>query len=363
VVAYHYAIIPFDALPFDRVLPFVKFGYLGVDLFFFLSGFIIAYTHARDTATLAPRRVLHFYGLRFARIYPVHFVILCAMVPMALVGPLLHLAPHHPEDFRWADFLYSLLLVQSWGVAADIHWNFPSWSISCEWAAYLLFPILALALARIASRRQAVLWLAAETALFALAYVFFFHGSLDLEFGGGGFARFAMMRIAFEFPAGALAWKLMELHDVRRWPWTAIVMAAIGVSMVFAGTPARDLLVVFTCFLAVLAGAVSDTAVARVLSVAPLVWLGEVSYSIYMVHAPIRMTAGKAAGMLVERVGTGALGWLVALLLFALTIGAAAAMHALVEEPGGRQQRRRFDRLLLIRPVPPAPAAAEEAAG
>ena len=67
VVAYHYSIIPFDALPWGRVLPFVKVGYLGVDLFFFLSGFIIAYTHARDTATLAPRRVLHFWGLRFAR--------------------------------------------------------------------------------------------------------------------------------------------------------------------------------------------------------------------------------------------------------------------------------------------------------
>jgi peptidoglycan/LPS O-acetylase OafA/YrhL len=366
VVAYHYAIIPFDALPWGRVLPFVKFGYLGVDLFFFLSGFIIAYTHARDTATLAPRRVLHFWGLRFARIYPVHAAVLLAMVLMALAGPLLHVMPHHPENFYWRDLVWNMLLMQSWGVSPTVNWNFPSWSISSEWAAYLLFPLLALALARIATRRQAVLWLLAETALFALAYVFFFHGSLDLKFDEGGFARFAVMRIAFEFPAGALAWKLMTLHDVRRWPWTALIAAALGVAYVFAGTAARDLLVVLACFLAVLAGAVSDTLVARVLGLAPIVWLGEVSYSIYMVHAPIRMTAGKAAGLLVARVGTGALGWLVALLLFALTIGVAALVHALIEEPGRHALRHWFDRWLRATrktPLPPAPAIAEEAAG
>jgi peptidoglycan/LPS O-acetylase OafA/YrhL len=336
VIFYHYGITPLDALRFDQVLPFARYGYIGVDLFFILSGFIITHVHGRDAASLAPRPVLHFLSLRIARIYPVHIITLCALVPVVVLGTLVGSAAHHPEDFRAKDFLFNVLLVQSWGVADDIHWNFPSWSVSCEWLAYLLFPVFALLLARIASARQAVLWLSLETAAFAIAYVFYFDCGLDLRFDVGGFAHLALARIGFEFAAGALLYKLLELADLRRWPWSVLLGVALALAVALAGTAAHDLVLVACAALTILAAAFSDTLVARLLRVAPIVWLGDISYSLYMVHAPVRMTLGRVAGMAIARASSPVLAWSVAALLLAATIVAGAVLHALVEVPARR---------------------------
>jgi len=333
VVAYHFSLSPLASLEFQQVFPIAKCGYLGVDLFFLLSGFILTHVHGTDTATLSLRRVAHFWGLRLARIYPVHLAMLCALVAFVVFGAAIGVVPHHPEDFRARDFFYSLLLVQAWGVADDIHWNFPAWSISCEWLVYLLFPLVALAVARVRSVAGAALLLGADAAVFALVYRIVFRCDLNLRFDEGNFARFALLRIGFEFVAGALAHKIVALGGLRRWPWTIIVIAGLGACVAASFTPARDFLIVCECGLAILAGAFSATLVARLLSLAPLLYLGEISYSIYMVHIPIRMTVGRAASAILMRTHSPVTGWLVAAALFLVTVGAAAAVHALIEVP------------------------------
>lgn len=340
VVAYHFAISPLEALQLQQRLPFIKFGYLGVDLFFLLSGFILVHVHGRDTATLARRPVLRFYGLRLSRIYPVHALTLFALLAMVVGGRLLGFAPHHPEDFRLGDFIGNLLLVQSWGFTDDIHWNFPAWSLSCEWFAYLWFPLLAIALARIATRRAAALWLAAIAGAFALAYVFYFRCDLDLKFNVGGFAHLALPRVCFEFVLGALCYKLLQLADLRAWPWTAIVLGAIAAATLLAATPARDLIVVCVFALVIVAGSMRDNLVARILSAPVLVYLGEISYSLYMVHVPIRMTLGKAAESAIARSNSMTEAAAIALVLLLLTIAVAAAVNAFVEIPARRWMRR-----------------------
>jgi peptidoglycan/LPS O-acetylase OafA/YrhL len=128
------------------VLPEVlRVGRLGVDLFFALSGFILAHTYlTRLGPALHTRGTLHFWWLRLARIYPVHLVMLViagvAVVAQARVSG-------EALDRDWLtpwDFIKNLLLIQEWGSDPQRGWNFVAWSLSMEWLAYLLFPLLVL---------------------------------------------------------------------------------------------------------------------------------------------------------------------------------------------------------------------------
>jgi peptidoglycan/LPS O-acetylase OafA/YrhL len=339
VVGFHFVKSPLAPLQIERAIPAFNYGYLGVDFFFVLSGFIIAYVHQRDAAALSARSVLHFYGLRLARMYPVHLLTLCGLAVIVFAGGRVGFTPTHPDDFRAIDFVYNLLLVQSWGVADDIHWNFPAWSISCEWFVYLLFPLLALGLNRIASTRQALFWLGAEIAVFVLAYIFFFLGDLDLQFDGGHFSQFALARVSLEFTAGALCYTLTNFIDMRAWPWTAVVFAAILGAIMLSDTPARDLAIVAVFALAILAGSVPSNLITGVLSLPALVYLGEISYSLYMVHVPIRMTLGK---ILEPRIAAASmpLAWAMGIAFCLVTFAAAAASYHIVEVPARRWLRR-----------------------
>jgi peptidoglycan/LPS O-acetylase OafA/YrhL len=314
-------------------------GYLGVDLFFLLSGFIITYVHRRDTASLAPKPALRFYGLRLARIYPVHLAMLLVLVPVVLGGGLLGFHAHHPEMFQGRDFVLSLLLLQAWTYHSMLVWNFPSWSVSCEWFAYLLFPCLAILLNRLSGARQTALWLALETTAFALAYVFLFHGDIDRASGG-----LALARVSFEFVAGALGYRLTEFADLKRWPWTALVIAAM-VAAAAAG-PAHDILAILTFALAILAGRYRSNMVARLLRLPVLVYLGEISYSLYMVHEPVEMTFGKFAYHVIETTSSRVVDFTALAVFLAFTIAVAAAAHHFLEVPARNWLRRRYiDRL------------------
>lgn len=343
VVGFHFALFPLASLRLDDALPVLRYGYLGVDLFFVLSGFIIYHVHQRDAGSLSIGSVLHFYGLRLARMYPVHLLTLCGLALVVVASHRVGITPTHPEDFRAIDFVYNLFLVHSWGFSDDIHWNSPAWSISCEWFVYLLFPLLALALNRIMSTRRAALWLAAELALFALAYVFFFRCNLDNKFDGGHFSRYALARVCLEFTLGALCCRLSGLIDMRAWPWATIVLAAVLTAILLVATPLRDFAIVLVFVLAILASSLPGNLVARIMALPPLVYLGEISYSLYMIHAPMRMTLGKLMEprlLPASRAGAAlmATGFLLA------TIIAAAATYDVSEMPARRWLRRQLDR-------------------
>lgn len=118
-------------------------GFLAVDLFFTLSGFVIALNYTGAFATLTARDYGRFLGRRLARIYPLHVVTLL----LFLANPLAILLFSHSgapgQRYDPVYYLLSLLLLQNWGFVNHLAWNIPAWSISAEWGAYLLFPLLA----------------------------------------------------------------------------------------------------------------------------------------------------------------------------------------------------------------------------
>ena len=121
-------------------------GYIAVDLFFVLSGCVITLNYATWFRRPTPRAYANFLALRLARIYPLHVVMMLFYLLTAIV---LALASHHPTlgpEYNPTYFLLSLVLLQNWGFTNDTAWNVPAWSISTEWFAYLIFPLLAVSL-------------------------------------------------------------------------------------------------------------------------------------------------------------------------------------------------------------------------
>ncbi len=120
-------------------------GYLMVDLFFIMSGFIMCHVYQRSfEAGLTARNFKRFIVARFARIYPLHlFVLIILIVCVAGVGVGGFNMIYDP-----AAIPTNLLLIHSFGIHKVFTWNVPSWSISAEWWAYMVFPFLVFSLYR-----------------------------------------------------------------------------------------------------------------------------------------------------------------------------------------------------------------------
>ena len=94
---------------------------------------------------------------RFIRLYPVHITVLAGLVAIVSLAHAAGFIFNNPQEWQWNELLWQLTLLHAWGVTASPGWNAPSWSISAEWFAYLLFPLLAPALVRIRGRGIALL--------------------------------------------------------------------------------------------------------------------------------------------------------------------------------------------------------------
>lgn len=118
------------------VMDIARLGGLGVVVFFVLSGFILCYVY--DTKFyMHVVNYKSFLFARIARVYPLHLFMLIVVLIQSFYYPNIML----PSDNIYT-FILNLFLIQSWGFTDLVSWNQPSWSISTEMFAYLLFPFL-----------------------------------------------------------------------------------------------------------------------------------------------------------------------------------------------------------------------------
>ncbi|MBI5942520.1 MAG: acyltransferase [Caulobacterales bacterium] len=328
VLAYHFR--DHLGLDVDR-LGLIAKGYLGVDLFFILSGFILSHVYL-GRFEAKQFNYGSFLWARLSRIYPVHLVTLAATIAIWLVGMKMG-ATFDPVAFDPAVLPQHLLLIHAWGTTPFVQWNFPSWSISAEWFAYLAFPAAAVLV--LAFRRAA--WAAVVVALGVFALMFWAVESHGLPLPE--VTRLGFIRIIPAFLLGAALYQLGRTVSLPRWLALGGAGAAVGWIVIAASLGLSDAAIwpAFGLLIFSLAEA-SKTSSRGIMSAAWLVYLGEVSYSVYMTHLPVDIAYFHTLDRLAPGV-TGAAAWVAWVGVFVATLLVSMATYHLVERPARNWMR------------------------
>jgi peptidoglycan/LPS O-acetylase OafA/YrhL len=313
------------------------YGYAGVSFFFMLSGFVLTWTDTPQTA----RR---FWWLRFARIWPLQFLLM-AFAYTAIAshvkspGPLGH--------------VLELGLLQAWDPDNLTYagGNGVTWSLSVEMFFYLVFPFAIVALRRLRGRGLAVT-AAVTLGLMAALPLIVAQAGVDTHSNLYYWLFFVFPPYRFgEFLLGMLLARAMVLGLRIPDPARTALVAAAGVGgltwimtsfTVRTGIPfVRPLvaLLAIPFFAALLcASATRDTQPGGWwLGSAPLRRLGDWSFALYLVHTPAMAFTARFGWW--DNPG-GPLGLAYLLAFLALVLAASAALHYLVEKPVERRLRR-----------------------
>ena len=329
VVLYHIRLSLAALLPAPVIAALGK-GYLAVDLFFILSGFVIWYNYAARLREGGWNEARLFLWRRFARVWPLHGAILAVFVVFA---GLLLATGRDASGYPLAELPLHVLLIQNWGLTAELAWNHPAWSISTEFAAYLLFPLLVFAVRWERLPGWALLALAAGLAS-ALYLLFALTGRETL---GADIPQTGLWRCLAGFAMGMILCLLWQRwRDAPR----AGLMAALSCTSIVAaawtfGLP-ETAWVPVAFFSGLLALALDRGPVARLLGGKALTWLGEVSYSTYLAHFLLFILYKIA---FVD--ASLQLGWIGLAGFLALVLAASAALYYGLEKPAQRWLNRR----------------------
>ncbi|MES2339542.1 MAG: acyltransferase [Pseudomonadota bacterium] len=321
VVLYHIR-LSIAGLPPSIVDGLAK-GYLAVDFFFLLSGFVIWMTWGQRLRDGGLAEVPAFLQKRIARIWPLHVVVLTAAVALALL--LAATGRHDAREFPFAELPLHLLLVQNWGFTPALAWNDPAWSISAELGAYLLFPLLALAIDWRRVPTGAVIAAIAAAAVL-LAAVFAWAGAETL---GHDIPRLGLVRCVIEFGMGTATGALwLRWRDT---PWVPAGLSALC-ALALLASPLPETLRIPVGFAGLLL-ALALTAEMRghPLEGRALHYLGEVSYATYLGHFLLWFTFKLA---FVDDARAVPVGLVVAYLM--LVLASSIALYHLIERPAQR---------------------------
>jgi peptidoglycan/LPS O-acetylase OafA/YrhL len=296
VVLFHYTALYFPRLDMTGHSSLIGKGYLAVDLFFMLSGFVMTHVYHRAFCESVKQNYRSFLVARVARLYPLHVVVLLLFVATALLVQLPAYASTGTAEGipltgtrSLAAAIANLFMLQ--GLSAEhLSWNYPSWSISVEFMAYLAFPLILPMVWRASGPAKLVLLLLICAALSLFAYL---SGGDFNQWGG----PLVLLRCLPEFLLGTL---IYSAYRARLWThWfaaDAVGLVALAVAILCLHLRAPDLLIVALFPVLVLAAVGNTGNVARAINAPPLVWLGEISYSLYLIHGFVQYAATQAIG-------------------------------------------------------------------
>jgi len=350
IVLFHFS----NPLWFGPLAPVVNAGYASVSFFILLSGFVLAYNYAGRART-GDLSKAKFWIARFTRLYPVYLLSL-----VIGVGTLAGEFGVHTHPMFWAGVTLTPLLLQGWIPEIATFWNTPAWTMSAESFFYLLFPWLA-------AWRRATSLHALLARMAAIWIVGMIPGILYAVLKPDGIAhpdrwstghflqmlKFTPLPHLASFVFGILLADLDEV--VRRSGYPRLVLGLVGFGGLFgilelgALVPypvAHDglFMPLFACIILGLSG---ENVLAGFFGLRPLVFIGEASYCLYLMHFNLWNLIHNSH--VLNRLGLSRFDpWI----SYGLLIGIALAALHLIEKPAQRVLRKWMIRQRTPKPTP-----------
>lgn len=285
-------------------VPWLRGGFVGVDVFFVLSGFLITGLLVREVSDTGRLRFAEFYVRRLRRLMP---ALLLMLLVVGMLAALL-LAPSEQRSQSFAAAMAALWLSNIHFAFAQLDYFAPgtetnlflhTWSLGLEEQFYLIWPALLVWLlgrggTRGITRLKINMWWMVVASLAI---------SMLLTYTAPQLAFYMMPMRAWQFAAGALVWLYCKVPDTSaatpRWGRYSAVAGWLGLALIvmaggllnpdipYPGAYALLPTLGAICIIAAGSVAATPTGVSRLLSWWPLQWLGGISYSWYLWHWPI----------------------------------------------------------------------------
>ncbi len=276
---------------FGFLAPVVNAGFISVSYFILLSGFVLAYNYA-DRARNRELDRKRFWEARFTRIYPIYFLSLLLSLNL-----LRSESQSHTHAMFWTGVVLTPLLLQGFVPAVATFLNTPAWTMSAEAAYYVIFPWVA----KWKRPERMAPHLIKMAGVWALGLV---PGALYIAFNPDGIARpdrwsygpwlwalkYTPYTHVFSFVFGVMLADLDRMIErtARLRLWLGIIgfggiyaLLSLGSLMPYPIMHDGVLMPLFGCIILGLAG---ENPLAHALGVRPLVFVGEASYCLYLLH-------------------------------------------------------------------------------
>lgn len=338
IVLFHFS----DPKMFGWLAPVINAGYASVSYFILLSGFVLGYNY-NARARAGQLDIVRFYKARFTRLYPIYFLSL--LLSWRMLIPEYHAHTHH---MFWLGMILTPLLLQGWVPEISTFLNTPAWTMSAEAFFYAIFPIMA----RWKKPTNIRHHLAKMSGIWMLGLI---PGTLYMIFRPDGIAfpdrwswgpwlqalKYTPIPHLASFVFGVLLAELDEL--IPRTTRLRFILGAggfivtfgllsLGSAVPYALLHDGLLMPLFGCIVIGLAG---NNPLAYALGIRPLVFIGEASYCLYLLHFNLWNLIHDSH--ILNRLGLVRFDpWISYALLIVLSI---LALH-FIEKPAQRQLRK-----------------------
>ena len=271
--------------PFDSFITgnFLRNGWIAVDIFFVISGYVIALNFLNLNNLQSVKK---FILRRFFRLYPLHFIMLlvylCYEFTKYIASIYFGVIATSGEPFssnNYFSFISHLFLLHTITGHTET-WNVLSWSVSAEFLVYIVFSI---AVFTMKSNKNLLMLVASVMVLISMTYLAFNDFTQSNGIARVGFSFFVEVIIQILHSNHLLKWKKIKSYTLFGSFLLLIAifyfsggMKAVGINIIIPFA--------FGCLLISLLNLQDNSIIIRCLEIKPLIYVGKISFSLYMIH-------------------------------------------------------------------------------